>query len=96
MVQEVMVSKMVRIERTVRKQLVHYLLTRSCMCGTNRNVYSIVTKICISLANGTSIHEFQYDPFRTYRLYDISDTIFQVSTYFYSVSTKIGVCVVYV
>ncbi len=36
---------MVQIERTVRMQQLHYLLSETCMCGTGRKFDSMVTEI---------------------------------------------------
>ncbi len=40
------------------------------------NFDSIVTEVCICLANGPRTAEFQYGPHTTYSLYDIRDTNF--------------------
>ncbi len=81
---------MKRIERPVRLQRLHYLLSRLCKCGTGRNLDSIVIKICICPPNGSRAKEFQYSEYRTNSLYDINDTNFQGSTYFYLIGTKMA------
>ncbi len=42
----------------------------------------IVTKICICPGNGSRMGEFQYGSYKTYSLYDISNTNFFGSPYF--------------
>ncbi len=61
-------------------QQLHYLLSRSYMHGTAHNFDSIVTEIFICLANGPRIGEFQYGPYKIYRLYNINNTNFHGGT----------------
>ncbi len=87
------VLKIIHIKCMVCLQQLHYPLSRSCVGGIDRNIDSIVTRSYLCPANDPKTDEFQCSPYRAYSLYDISNTNFQGSTYFYPVGTKIDTCV---
>ncbi len=76
MVLEGTVLKMVRVERTIRMQELHYLSSGPCMRGIAHNFDPIITNFFIFLANGPRMGEFKYDPYKVYGLYNISNTHF--------------------
>ncbi len=65
------------------------------MGGIGCNFGLIVSKTFIYLANGPKTGKFEYDSYKTYGFYGISNTIFDGSTYFNSIVIKTGTCAVY-
>ncbi len=80
MIWEVMVPNMVPIECAVCMQQLHYLLSKSCICGIVRNFDSILSKICMCLENGVETSDFKCGPYLIDSVCVISDASFDEIT----------------